>query len=457
MRLILLLILYLSLFYNYLHGEVGALCMPSGDTKSPFILEIIRVPKTDALLRQITNDFVSIIKFDLVHSSAFTLTNKYSHLSKNLSSDAIIQDISEVNDVHYLLSIGIDQIDKTRVIVYTRLYDSCSGRYISAKSLEYKIDGWRRAAHIVSDSVYSSVLGTSGYFNTKVILMTSQQNDPESKRILISDYDNFNSMHITNGEAENFDPNISEDAKRVVYSENSGKKSYIVIQNLTDNKKRRLDICSEMCSFPKFSHDGSSLLFTDTLNGASNIKLYDLAENTLYSITNDRYQNSQASYSPDESLIVFVSNKNRTNSLYIANLTIGTIEKVSSDSTATYSIPAWSPTGEWIAFSKVSVNGPSLGILRPDKSEEVTLLKGTFESLTWVPSGDAIAFIQSIQGEREDRKRAGIFFLRNKRVKYLSIPGTLHTISWSKNIDYTTITQAEPMENTSKVESIQGE
>ena len=66
------------------------------------------------------------------------------------------------------------------------------------------------------------------------------------------------------------------------------------------------------------------------------------------------------------------------------------------------SSPAWSPTGEWIAFGRKAlvdgtpVPGQQLWLMRPDGSEPhplVTDPKAHLGSFAWAPDGRALAYL----------------------------------------------------------------
>ena len=68
-----------------------------------------------------------------------------------------------------------------------------------------------------------------------------------------------------------------------------------------------------------------------------------------------------------------------------------------SKNKGSYSTPSWSPHGNYIAFTKKTSMGFSIGIMRPDGSDE-RILTTSFHSERpcWSPNGRIIVFFKEV-------------------------------------------------------------
>jgi TolB protein len=65
-----------------------------------------------------------------------------------------------------------------------------------------------------------------------------------------------------------------------------------------------------------------------------------------------------------------------------------------------YSQPAWSPRGDYIAFTKQRAGSFAIGIMKPDGSGERILTEGFHnEGPTWAPNGQYILFFRDPGGQ----------------------------------------------------------
>ncbi|MGN7661340.1 MAG: Tol-Pal system beta propeller repeat protein TolB, partial [Anaplasma sp.] len=115
-----------------------------------------------------------------------------------------------------LVTGSVQESTRGRAKVRLFVWDVASGRQLSGRSFNFAIDGWRRAAHSMSDNVYSRITGEGGYFNTKIAYV-AETGSPGSRRIAIMDQDGANNAYITgNGEFVST-PRFSPDTKSIVY------------------------------------------------------------------------------------------------------------------------------------------------------------------------------------------------------------------------------------------------
>jgi Tol biopolymer transport system component len=114
--------------------------------------------------------------------------------------------------------------------------------------------------------------------------------------------------------------------------------------------------------------------------------------------------------SPDSNFVVFardmVDDENvRSTWLYIVDLNTGLFSAIGEDLTNVYD-PAWSPDGQWIAYSAREGNQTHLWIIHPDGTGRQRLVgDGRNRGAVWSPDGTQIAFA------RQQDAGFGLFFI----------------------------------------------
>ncbi|KAF2281709.1 hypothetical protein GH714_042533 [Hevea brasiliensis] len=264
-----------------------------------------------------------------------------------------------------LVTGSIKEFAQGRVKVKLFIWDVASGRQLSGKSFNFATGNWRRAAHSMSDSIYSRITGEGGYFNTRIAYGRVR-------------------LH----------PRFSPDARNLVYMSYAKSGGSVVLHDLETGYSTALGGVRGVNSSPRFSPDGRHVLLSESAQGATNIYSIDLKSGRSTRLTNDKSINTSASYSPDRKYIVFNSDRSGRPQLYVMNAD-GTNQRRISSGKGGYSAPAWSPRGDWIAFTKTEGKSFHVGIMKPDGSDEKLLAKGYIvDSPSWSPNGRVILFTQ---------------------------------------------------------------
>jgi Tol biopolymer transport system component len=152
---------------------------------------------------------------------------------------------------------------------------------------------------------------------------------------------------------------------------------------------------------PRWSPDGARLAYFDPQGG---VRILDLNTGDAQLIPNQLGE--IGSWSPDGLALALVDlrffGERSASYLIRADLTDGSTRNLSSeDSQVDDGSPAWSPTGEWIAFGRkaladgASTPGRQLWLMRPDGSQAHPLAtdpQAHLGAVAWAPDGQALAY-----------------------------------------------------------------
>jgi Tol biopolymer transport system component len=180
--------------------------------------------------------------------------------------------------------------------------------------------------------------------------------------------------------------------------------SRVWLLDLSSGHTRPLFQDSQMLGYAaRWSPDGSHLGYFDPQGG---VRVVDLDQDSSQLIPNQLGE--MGVWSPDGQALALVdlsfAGERYLSYLLRADLSGGTIQNLSGAETeASDSSPAWSPSGEWIAFGRkalpggVPTPGQQLWLMRPDGSDArplVTDPEAHLGSVAWSPDGRALAYLR---------------------------------------------------------------
>ncbi len=289
-----------------------------------------------------------------------------------------------------------------QITVKFRVYDVFSGAELG-QGLQYTgtVDGVRRIAHQVADTVYSRITGESGYFDSRVVFVSeSGPKNARRKQLAIMDYDGANVKYLTDSDSLLLAPRFSKNGSRVLYTSYESGQPQIYVLEVASAQRRALGTGGGNMAFsPRFSPDGNSMIFSLEQGGNSDIYRMGVDGSGLTQLTSSPAIETAPSFSPDGSRIVFESDRSGTQQLYVMSANGGEAQRISFGP-GRYGTPVWSPRGDLVAFTKQNGGRFHIGVMRIDGSEE-RLLTASFldESPTWSPNGRVIMFARESQGE----------------------------------------------------------
>jgi TolB protein len=280
-----------------------------------------------------------------------------------------------------------------------RVWDTQQAAQVVGKSYNTDPNSSRRVAHIISDAIYESLAGGTGYFDTRVVYVA--ESGPKAnrvKRLAIMDQDGANVQYLTEGRTLALTPRFSPNGDMVTYMNFDEGNPQVYLLQLSTGRQQRLASLGAMTFAPRFSPDGGSVAFSVEAGGSTNIYSVSINGGQPMQLTSGAAIDTGPSYSPDGSRIVFESDRGGSPQLYLMGAGGGQAQRISYGQ-GSYSTPVWSPKGDLIAFTRQSGGQFNIGIMNPDGSGE-RMLYSSFhaEGPTWAPNGRVIMFFQDPGG-----------------------------------------------------------
>ena len=281
-----------------------------------------------------------------------------------------------------------------------RVWDTQAAAQVVGKSLTTNAENYRRIAHIVSDAIYASLAGGSGYFDTRVLYVA--ESGPKAnrvKRIAMMDQDGANVQYLTSGKSLTLGPRISPAGNSLAFTSYEDGNPQVYLAGIGGNSKKLINN-APMSFAPRFSPDGGTVIFSVSNGGTTNIYTAGVNGGAPNQLTSGAAIDTSPCYSPDGSRVVFESDRGGSPQLYMMGAGGGGAQRISYGE-GTYSTPVWSPVGDFIAYTRQSSGGFQIGIMKPDGSAERVLSSSNSvqEGPTWAPNGRVIMFFRDPGGD----------------------------------------------------------
>jgi len=280
-----------------------------------------------------------------------------------------------------------------------RVWDTAAAQQVVGNSYNADPQSERRIAHIVSDAIYASLAGESGYFDSQVAFIAeSGPKANRKKQLAIMDQDGANVQVLSSGASLTLTPRLSRDYSMITYTSYEDDNPQVYVAQL-GGKSRKLLNNAPMSFAPHFSPDGGTVAFSVSNGGVTNLYSMTVNGGKPVQLTNGAEIDTAPSYSPDGSRIVFESDRGCQPQLYVMSAGGGGAQRISYGE-GTYSTPVWSPKGDLIAYTRQSGGNFQIGTMKPDGSGERILVDSFHaEGPTFCPNGRVIMFFRDPGGD----------------------------------------------------------
>lgn len=297
------------------------------------------------------------------------------------------------------------EADDDAISIRFRLFDIFAAQPLGdGMQFDARREGWRRAAHKISDQIYSRITGEDPYFDSRIAFIgESGPATARIKRVGVMDYDGYGIKWLTSPDDLVLSPRFSPDGATLLYTSFASGVPQIMSMDVATVEATALTRDPNAMSFaPDVSPDGRWITFSREMSGNTDIWIMPTASPSFAKqLTRGPSIDTAPSWSPDGQRIVFESDRSGTSQLYVMRADGTEPMRISfGEAGKAYGEPSWSPRGDRIAFTRHGKDGSSIGIMRPDGSDMQMLTEGAHDAAPdWAPNGRVLIFTRQEQDD----------------------------------------------------------
>ncbi len=130
----------------------------------------------------------------------------------------------------------------------------------------------------------------------KIAFSSTRDGDDE---IFLMDSDGTNVQQLTDNDAGDFKPAISNDGQKIAFVSDRGTKTNLYVMDVTGNNVQQVTNFDSYVQDPAWSPDDTKLVFTDDRNQNKEIYTINVDGSNLQKVTDSDFDASSPSWSPD--------------------------------------------------------------------------------------------------------------------------------------------------------------
>lgn len=316
---------------------------------------------------------------------------------------------SKVKNAHFLVTLETILIEKTPWLK-VKVTDEKKGKTLLEDRKIILFNNIRSFAHSYANSIYKSITGKDGIFESKIVFVSDRTSKGKEmrKELYIMDFDGARKQRITFQNSIIISPAISPDKQNVVFTlvdtvykkrRNGGvnkiKNLNLYQMNLRSRKMEKVSFKDGINSGAIYNKSGDSVYMTLSLNKNADIYKMNLKTKALRRITSHFAADVDPHINADESLMTFLSGRPGKAMIYTADPS-GTEKNAKRISFVGdfNAAPRFNPEGSEIVFSSWVDNRFDIYRINSNGTNLVRLTKnfGSNEEAWFSPDGEFIVF-----------------------------------------------------------------
>jgi TolB protein len=373
--------------------------LPSHNASARIIIDIVKSPRALPIaVQELTGpngaEVSEIVKNDLALTGLFL----------PIDSKAFIEPPGQTFHRSNWTILGAEVVVKgtikleNKINATVKVYDVFEGKALLIKNYIAGSNLIRPLAHTIANDVYKTVTNHEGIFRSKIAFVTDKGS---MKQLNIMDWDGKRAKALNVTAPILMSPHWSEDAERLLYSSQRGKRWDINVLTLTTMRESTVFRAEGTNLAGDFFPDKEEFALSSSRHGTPDIYIYDMSRAKLKRLTKDMGIEVSPTVSPDGKTIAFVSDRGGSAQIYTMNKIGYNRARVTFD-TKYNTAPAWSPKGDKLAFVGYYKGKNQIFTVGPDGSELRMLTnKGNNEEPSFAPDGRFIVFTSDREGKRD--------------------------------------------------------
>jgi len=298
------------------------------------------------------------------------------------------------------LAFGYTAVQDNRLVLFGWLFNTGQPDVASAQVIgklyfgTLDADGAKKVARDFAADILQQ-FGAKSLAGTKIYFVSDRSG---TKEIWSMDYDGSHQQRLTQYKSTSSMPAVSPDGKMFAFTTYAGGNPQIRVHSVDTGRRLTFyNPVSSVVETPEFSPDGKQLLFATALNGWVQICISNLDGGNFRRISNVRAIEVSPKVNPKTGAdMLFISGRGGRQQLWHMNLD-GTDMQQFTTGEGDVANPAWSPSGQQIAFAWTRGYEPgnfNIFVMDVAARKPVQLTNGTGrnENPWWAPDGVHLVF-----------------------------------------------------------------
>ncbi len=368
-----------------------------GTGNIPLVLNTLDVrSKNDA---DTARSLDAVLRAGLEFTDIFTLVPAPLNLKSSVGNNRGGVNFSALNTVEAEIYVGGKVTKKADGVTLTmEVYDISGSKLLFTQAYTGGEQQLRALGHAFCADLIEFFTGKSSVFGSKIVFVSNHRG---FKEIYQCDFDGFGVEQLTILHSITLTPAFSPDGHYLAYTDFSSGRSKLTIKNLAS--KQSFTVANSGIGIDPAWRNNSELATTLSFEGDQEIYLINTQGKVLRRITKNDGIDLSPTFSPDGRYVAYVSERSGQPQIFTQAIESGAIKRVTFSGNYNTQ-PAWSPTGDKLAFTMRENSGAlNIFVVNTDGSglTRLTENSGNNESPSWSPDGRMIVFTSNRQGQKK--------------------------------------------------------